>query len=773
MTMSNGNSNTPRGMSISISPTTIQPSILPSAPPIPSSSSTINQSLNLSRRSSSSSSGSSSSSSRGDSIILPSLEPLSHNHPLLTSENYNADEFLLSRLHIPLEELRGELREYLNELKEELVKLINEDYEEFISLGTGLRGEEGRLKGLQGPMKSIRSEIESVRDILLEHQEKVQSKLDERSALREDKALLDLLQRLFDTLTRAETLLDTTPDEEHGSVKMISRVAGEYTQVVYLLNKARAEGCAIVNIVEARIGNIKSRLSKDLSTLLTAELAEPSIPRLKQCLKTYELIEGWEEAEQVVRKAVRSYCRATITPNCLTVPTTPTAPKTPHSVINPLEKSLKLPSSNSTPLASLYNRILGQMETYQPLLQIADDISEKFDFFAKIIWTEIASALIDNLGSTIFAAGRPDELHKQYMTTHQFITLLEQLTPSTRNVVSMRTSQSYETFERRWQLPVYFQLRWKEIVGTLENSLTSAINDRYATSNGDWSLNASASIWSALNTTWNEDVFIDELAPRFWRLSLQIVARYGTYLKSTLDTFVIGEEDITQEDAALRFTASAIVDIERLKIKVSDLNTVKSLGLEEHLTLPVTPYSDVLLQILTRRCIDPLKLIRSIASQFRASPSPSINSQQKQQPSYFISNVLKPLHNLYNLNPSLKNNYSKNWNKQIINNIFINYSNILSSVKKTEDLLRKHRKSKKNNLTSFFSSSSTSSSNNNNNNSNSDPIIGENEKEEEKFKNQMILDINTLKEDAKSLEVNVEELQSWKELVEVVNKPSE
>lgn len=58
-----------------------------------------------------------------------------------------------------------------------------------------------------------------------------------------------------------------------------------------------------------RIKNIKSRLSKDLSTVLLKELENLNPAGLKQCLKTYELIEGWEEAEEVVRKVFREYCR--------------------------------------------------------------------------------------------------------------------------------------------------------------------------------------------------------------------------------------------------------------------------------------------------------------------------------------------------------------------------------------------------------------------------------------------------------------------------------
>lgn len=94
------------------------------------------------------------------SLDLPSLVPLSHEHQLLSSAKFDVDAFLLSRIHIPLDELRGELRSYLAELREELVQLINDDYEEFISLGTGLRGEGERLKGLEQPLAGLRTEVE-------------------------------------------------------------------------------------------------------------------------------------------------------------------------------------------------------------------------------------------------------------------------------------------------------------------------------------------------------------------------------------------------------------------------------------------------------------------------------------------------------------------------------------------------------------------------------------------------------------------------------------
>lgn len=93
---------------------------------------------------------------------LPVLEPLSHEHPLLRADNpdFDVEEFLLSRSHISLQDLRVELKEYSASLKDELVQLINDDYEAFISLSTDLREEGQRLEQLKMPMDTLRTEIE-------------------------------------------------------------------------------------------------------------------------------------------------------------------------------------------------------------------------------------------------------------------------------------------------------------------------------------------------------------------------------------------------------------------------------------------------------------------------------------------------------------------------------------------------------------------------------------------------------------------------------------
>jgi conserved oligomeric Golgi complex subunit 2 len=38
----------------------------------------------------------------------------------------------------------------------------------------------------------------------------------------------------------------------------------------------------------------------------------------------------------------------------------------------------------------------------------------------------------------------------------------------------MAVHPTFLAFERRWQLPVYFQLRWKDIVTRIEDSLSTS-----------------------------------------------------------------------------------------------------------------------------------------------------------------------------------------------------------------------------------------------------------------------------------------------------------
>ena len=99
----------------------------------------------------------------------------------------------------------------------------------------------------------------------------------------------------------------------------------------------------------------------------------------------------------------------------------------------------------------------------------------------------------------------------------------------------------YTAFERRWQLHVYFQLRWKEIVTKLEEPLSTTKIEPISSKGTSHSLVRfgpalkelfsdiqpfvtlqSAAVWTAIETCWSREVYIPELSHRFWKTTLQV-----------------------------------------------------------------------------------------------------------------------------------------------------------------------------------------------------------------------------------------------------------
>lgn len=157
----------------------------------------------------------------------------------------------------------------------------------------------------------------------------------------------------------------------------------------------------------------------------------------------------------------------TIYPGCLSAPRSPLVPLTPflqsssstNSVSRPPptpftpytaltarqtsffsgfadpETNVQFLEDDDNPLAGLYNQILRFVSTdMKPVMEAAEKISSKgsrrppsteaieqvpeesedcgFDILSNVIWAEVSRAIMDDLGSTVFAVGKPDEFRR-------------------------------------------------------------------------------------------------------------------------------------------------------------------------------------------------------------------------------------------------------------------------------------------------------------------------------------------------------------------------
>ncbi|KAG5735120.1 Conserved oligomeric Golgi complex subunit 2 [Termitomyces sp. T112] len=850
---------------------------------------------------------------------LPAFVPLSHDNAFLADLDFKVEEFLLSRSNNSLPELRSDLREYLSQLKEELVKLINDDYEAFISLSTDLKDEGDRLVRIQSPLADLKLQILQSRTELQAIQNAIREKLEKRAVLREEKALLHLLLKLSDSVTRLETLLLITPPDNESSgitdvktmsplshldtsdenmesrsrgnrAKHLGRVAAEYVQLSYHSSKARAENCKFVDQLQWRIDRIHSTISSDLDHVFAAALialtegkgdgkvAEMEKTKLlsdvMECLRTYDILGLWRDAEDVLRKeVVRAFVKKTIYPGALSAPHSPIVPHTPFPVskVTSFPSSVPLPprtpytpftalistrqnssfsmqpmstspflfllEDDDEPLARLYNQVLRFVERdLSRIMSIAEMVSIKsvstsraekelgspspsteyisheFEIMANVIWEEIGRTMIDELGGIIFASGRPNEFRKHYELSQAFIRSLEYLAPSVHSIRAMRAHPIYIAFEQRWQLPVYFQIRWKEIVGSLEESLSVArIDPMTSQDTMAFATSQANAVWVAITACWSAEVFIADLCHKFWRLTLQILSRYKTWLDqniskheatlkpSTADknpsspsqtraptpvqAHESSAETMVVDDATLRQNVALMVDIKALRThlltlwreeismmlpEMSDDEAASGANAQEalhtslsNLTSLIAPLSNEIVSILTRRCCDALLPVRSIPSQFRAMS----NKRTPTEPSYFVASILRPLKLFFGVGVGdgvgvpLEKDYIQPYSTEIFDNVAQRYIYYLAAMKKTEESLRRLKKGKKTTFSLFGSS-----------NAGKDDDC----RDEERIRIQMILDVDAFGRDGESLGVvlqNCEAYDTLRDMVQVLEAP--
>jgi hypothetical protein len=401
---------------------------------------------------------------------------------------------------------------------------------------------------------------------------------------------------------------------------------------------------------------------------------------------------------------------------------------------------------------------------------------------------------MQELGSVIFAAGRPDEFQQNFLTSNDFISALEFLAPSVQSVNAMREHATFIAFEKRWQLPVYFQLRWKDIITQVEDSVSSSSPIALKEKDGFMAAQTLA-VFTAIKTCWSPKVYINELGFRFWRLTLQLLSRYKSWVDSAVtvkelvpksgagsvaekaassgmpgvntptarsDTPVQdSSENTAADDASLKQIALLIADIRAFEkqvlmfwgtnIQVLLPDDVASEGeslkdtLENSLNSVTSTIPELAvgaIALLTRQASEPLQMVKNIGMTYRMSS----RKRDPTEPSDFIPNIMRPLRRFFGPGgpgEGLKSEYGLAWSEEVFNTIATRYEANLTQLKKTEDSLKRFKQGSKKTGFSLFGGSSASRE-------------AEESKDAERIWKQMALDVDGFGRDAASLGVRIE-----------------
>ncbi|XP_011769935.1 conserved oligomeric Golgi complex subunit 2 isoform X3 [Macaca nemestrina] len=418
-----------------------------------------------------------------------------------------------------------------------------------------------------------------------------------------------------------------------------------------------------------------------------------------------------------------------------------------------------------------------------------------YDFLVNSVWPQIVQGLEEKLPS-LFNPGNPDAFHEKYTISMDFVRRFERQCGSQASVKRLRAHPAYHSFNNKWNLPVYFQIRFREIAGSLEATLTDVLEDAPAES--PYCLLASHRTWNSLRRCWSDEMFLPLLVHRLWRFTLQILARYSVFVselslrpisnespKEIKKPLVTGskEPSITQGNTEDQGSGPSetkpvvsisrtqllyvVADLDKLQEQLPELLEIIKPKLEmigfknfssitaaledsqSSLSACVPSLSSKIIQDLSDSCFSFLKSALEVPRLYRRT-----NKEVPTTASSYVDSALKPLFQLQNGHKDkLKQAIIQQWLEGALSESTHKYyetvSDVLNSVKKMEESLKRLKQARKTTPTNPVGPSGGMS-------------------DDDKIRLQLALDVEYLGEQIQKLGLQASDIKSFPALAELV-----
>lgn len=626
------------------------------------------------------------------------------------------------------------------------MEVVNEDYDEFVSLSTKLVDVDGAVARLQAPLLEVKGRVEAARTAVAAQAAALQEGLARRQAAAAARALLELAQDAVHVMAKVEKLLDElprdstpppSPGQNNGSItqvaeakqeelearcRLLDRLCSEVSRLNFFT--ARGEELAVVRNMAPRIQRAASSLQSELNSALKAVLKAQNPTALAVLLHAYGSLGITEAAEVVVRQHV-------------------VAPVVAAAVQKVREQKVAqggntLSSQNSgsaarlgslLSLAEVLPAVLAALhEETGPFFELALSPAggaAAFDFLGGSVLPEVLNA-IEAACPGCYSPGMPDAFHANYVASSMFIDALERLCVTLAQVERFRDSAAYSQHRKKWNLAAYYSLRFQDVAGALEEGLDGVgLSEADAAQEGDQTklrFAATGAAWRALQSTVAPEVFLPQLADRFLKLALQVVARYCTWVSEGVEknpSTIEGSGDGTAEgtegmdvsgkerwaaDASVEQLAAASQDITALQvaiqqelllrfIELTDPQAADALGAafgacDEQLGSASTLVLRAAAAGLVERCCEALKQLRGIVATFRMT-----SRGAPTRPAQYASAILAPLLTFLGAADGLSESGKIALVHTVLEGVVEQYRHLahdtLSTVRKTESSLRR------------------------------------------------------------------------------------
>uniref|UniRef100_W5KQD4 Conserved oligomeric Golgi complex subunit 2 n=1 Tax=Astyanax mexicanus TaxID=7994 RepID=W5KQD4_ASTMX len=614
-------------------------------------------------------------------------DSLCFNKDEFMKDDFDVDRFVAEcRKHVQLEQMREDLEQYYRLLKTAMVELINKDYADFVNLSTNLVGMDKALNQLSVPLGQLREEVLSLRSAVNEVIQAIDTQLSKQDDIQKKKISVLRLIHVVRSVEKIEKILhsqnakDTTSLESSSPLlagQILERIATEFNQLQF--HAVQSKGMPLLDKVRPRIAGITAMLQQSLEGLLIQGLQTSNVDIVRHCLRTYATIDKTRDAEALVGQVlVKPYMDQVIT----------------EQFVKSSPNGLQLMYAKLLEFVPHHCRLLREV-TGGTISSDKADIVPGYDFLVNSVWPEIIKGVEGRI-PFLFNPGNPDAFYERYCISMDFVRKFERQCGSQASVKRLRAHASYQSFHNKWNLPVYFQLRYKEIAACLENAITEGLGA--APVGSRYRLQVTEVLWSCVCRCWAEHIYLPPLAHRFWKLTLQLLSRYAAFLTEV-------QISLLSFSLLFRFQIPEISELirERLEGIGFKIFALVSDALEDSksaLSVCIPTLSNRMTQHLTERSVRFLKNASEVPRLYRRT-----NKEVPTRASAYMDNALRPLHQLVTDSTGVvKDSIIQQWLRVTLSDCTHRYfetiSDVLSSVKKMEESLKRLKQARKTATTS-------------------------------------------------------------------------
>lgn len=292
--------------------------------------------------------------------------------------------------------------------------------------------------------------------------------------------------------------------------------------------------------------------------------------------------------------------------------------------------------------------------TVERVTNIVNDNSElsSFSFILKSFWKEFDWQSRAGLPH-ITAPGNPELFQRRFTSTYNF---LMYIAGKADDKSLVRLDDSFQAHLKRFNLPVYFEIKFQQIAGKFETDTLHFTLENITADHGKHSfkLKLTTIMWNAIVSCFQEDTYIDQLADQFIRLSMLLLSRYAEHVMKLLnyiiasavlnDVFIINVLiDLNKAESLLALKCQRSVDVEKTTFSIVNkemwqvlISVFKANG---HVISHVrNAYTSHLTNLKVKACVSHLQGVTAIPRLYRRT-----NRSPPKEASAYMMEALQPV----------------------------------------------------------------------------------------------------------------------------------